>query len=957
MDIQKYEYQINDSLKWLKKYKPEQYESLFLNFIEQRSKLKKIKRASVYNAGIAAFGASQVGKSYLMNNMLQKDGKPFMVIENGENYNFVEEINPITHDTEATGVVTRFSSFTKSPVEYSEEHPVLMKTLRVVDIILILCDGYFNDLVDYDTYSEQQINEMADSIYNQYIHHDSIAHSPISADDIFEMKAYFKDYINNAQAFRKSAFFDKIALVADKIPSTEWVNVFSTIWYGNAEISRLFKRLVTLLENLKYSEYLYLTTDAILHHGKNPNTIMSVECLNRLGEDDDNATTLVYIKDNNGQFTEFSNVKKSELSAICAEIVFRISDEALDDKKSYDLSGINDTENKEVLNHSVSKDILKRCDLMDFPGAKSRLKQQKANLQQTSILNEILLRGKVAYLFNMYNNSYLLNILLFCHDYQDRNVTELYLMIEKWIKMYIGKDATARKKSIEKLSNISPFFYIATKFNVDMQDDPIESKNQYTALCTRWEERFYKVLYNKCFSGERIDCWVNNWTGKDDYFQNSYLLRDFKYSGQKMSKLYSGFTETGKEQEMILDKDLYNRLRETFIESDYVQRFFKKPSLAWDVATTKNNDGALYIIEQLRNASTEIIKLRNSQFETVLNEVGSIIRNVMSDFYVPVDHAERIKQDIKKARQIVRDLDFTCNTDNYYVGHLMQSLQITETQCNATIHDTINNGQLNKGNQFNDYEIIHNTCSKYGFPIQSEMPKEKKWEQLIAAYGFANKEEAEDYLSKKNVDPEKLFQPTFTRKKNSCIIADSVFAVWEKHIKSVELMSEFSGENRINDSSFSNLTTQLIDVAKSQCIPDKMANAISPYADVMQVQREHESLMADILADIINNFVLDFGYSNLNKEQIESARTIAQENNMPTFRYIETKRPLIMDEQGLTQLFTNLNTNPNALVLSFEETYNRWKEYLVVSFISQVIVPNKEILESNEALQKIFNNL
>ena len=112
---------INASLEWIRKNKPSDYEQRFLQLVEERRKLKKLDAANQDNPAIAAYGVSQVGKSYLMNCILQKDGKPFLIEADGTTYRFIEEMNPKTDNTEATGVVTRFTSFYKDKDKYSKE--------------------------------------------------------------------------------------------------------------------------------------------------------------------------------------------------------------------------------------------------------------------------------------------------------------------------------------------------------------------------------------------------------------------------------------------------------------------------------------------------------------------------------------------------------------------------------------------------------------------------------------------------------------------------------------------------------------------------------------------------------------------------------------------------------------------------------------------------------------------
>ena len=139
----------NQAIDWVAKNKPEQFDQRFLDIVEQRRILKQIQNALLDNPSIAAYGISQVGKSYLMSNLLQDKGKPFIVKSDGGEYDFINEMNPRTQKTEATGVVTRFSSFKSCPERYKEEHPIMMRTLSVSDIATMLSDGYYNDVHDY----------------------------------------------------------------------------------------------------------------------------------------------------------------------------------------------------------------------------------------------------------------------------------------------------------------------------------------------------------------------------------------------------------------------------------------------------------------------------------------------------------------------------------------------------------------------------------------------------------------------------------------------------------------------------------------------------------------------------------------------------------------------------------------------------------------------------------------
>ena len=124
---------INDSLVWIKKNRPNDYDQKFLQLVDHRRILRRVENAAKYNPGIAAFGKSQVGKSYLISCLLQDNGKPFMVKTNKSEYNFVFRINPPSEEgggRESTGVVTRFSSYSRNPKDHSYEYPVAVKTFQ-----------------------------------------------------------------------------------------------------------------------------------------------------------------------------------------------------------------------------------------------------------------------------------------------------------------------------------------------------------------------------------------------------------------------------------------------------------------------------------------------------------------------------------------------------------------------------------------------------------------------------------------------------------------------------------------------------------------------------------------------------------------------------------------------------------------------------------------------------------
>ena len=334
---------INKSIEWIKVNKPEDFKQRYLQLVDDRRTLKKIKTATTNNPGIAAFGKSQVGKSYLISCLLQgrdTEGKdlPFMVKAGEKSYNFVYKINPPSEEgggRESTGVVSRFSSFKRENTLYNLNLPVLVKPFTVTDIIIILSDSYFNDFGDYTTLGESEIKELCQLWENKYENSPIVNGAVVCADDIINIKYYFEKHINNAQTFNRSAIFDRLALLIDKIPMSDYSSVFSTFWNNETTFTTLFSKLVSILNTFNFSDSLYLPIESVLHEGIRENTIMSVQCLKQLFQASPQYTCDVYVNEGGSFERRAKDMPKSDVAAICSEVVYRIDEDFLSSSRPY----------------------------------------------------------------------------------------------------------------------------------------------------------------------------------------------------------------------------------------------------------------------------------------------------------------------------------------------------------------------------------------------------------------------------------------------------------------------------------------------------------------------------------------------------------------------------------------------------------------------------------------------
>lgn len=946
---------INKSLEWIKENKPQDYDQKFIQLIELRRSLRKVLHASYNNPGIAAFGKSQVGKSYLISCLLQDNGKPFMVKAGDNLYNFVYKINPPSDNgggKESTGVITRFSAFSRDPKRYSEKYPVLVKTFSVTDLLLVLADSYFNDFGDYVVIEEEYIESICQGWKDKYSNAPIIPNSPIKSDDMIFIKYYFNKYIHHAHTLNKTSLFDHLTMIIEKIPASDYPTVFSCLWNNEVEFNNVFIRLLSTLSTFNFAEYVYLPIESVLHKDVKENTIMSVQCLKQLFESPETHTSDVYIKNNDNFVKCASNMPKSELCAICSEVVFKIEEEFLSSTQSYAWENMDASVQNKISHNPIELKMLRSNDLLDFPGARSREAERLSKLGNSTVM-DFFLRGKVAYLFNKYNEEIFINILLYCHHNKDNDVTYLYSLLESWVHNYVGRTPSERKHKIE-VAHKSPLFYIGTMFNLDMELQPgkVESEQTEETIDQTWIGRFETILNRQCFHRETTD-WVKNWTGNGEDFKNSYILRDYKFS----EKIYDGFVEKGKETSRKISESFYQKMRSSFIHDKYVQNLFQNPDVAWDAAASMNNDGALYILENLVDVATQMNQTRETDFSKVLKHVANKLADIMQDYYISTNVDELLEGNIRKAKAIFREMDFTCNSDNYFFGHLIQALQITESESYKVVHKVMQSPEIiGKVNDFKDYEIIRSSCKNSGYSIETVQNDSDKWQCIMSTYGFSTQNEAEDFLVHKRIDIQKLFSGSFKRKLNSCVIADSVYNYWCSKIKAVDFLNEFANEGDFDSSIMTSLVDQIIATSVTKKIADRMEGLIADYVNVIDIHAANENLISDILADVIQDFILDFGFEFLSEEDKAKAKKICMNHKIPAFKYIEKELPGIIEEPELTNLFNEMTTNPKALLPSFEDNYHKWLEYMFISFVSNLDIPDFDH-EANVALENLLNNI
>lgn len=723
-DIDKHITIINDALAWAREYGKNSFPAE--QFKNYRRELAKIRGVLSSNCSAAAYGESQVGKSYLMSSLLSSAGCPFEIENGGRRYSFIDELNPSGGNNakiESTGVITRFTT------RHSAQKPagmIRISNLSVLDIILLLADSYYNDIkIDPDkSLSANSINTKLNELATLWSGKPA-QQEIITEDDIRDINDYIREVIGNAAAAVYQSNFCKIvAPVIYSVPHQCWPDVFSLLWNQNAEITRLFTTLINAYDKISFRREVYVPFDAVL---RSKGTLLKIEWLDTVCgarpavSDDSNADSnddvpVTDIYDTAGQLVA-RDFNKGELSALIAELTFELPAQLVEERK-----------------------FLNRMDLLDFPGARSREKYKESEI--ATVLPRMLRRGKVAYLFNKYSRSQQIGCVLFCHHNDQKAEPTIGDTINSWIEDNIGKDAQERTRMLQDTRGISPLFLIATKFNIDLQYTKNDKPDDKSTLDKHWN-RFDTVLPEIVGPSKWLDEWTAS-AGVTKPFQSIYPLRDFYWSAQ--NRLFDGYSDgemKSPEKSLHIHPD-YPRymdcLRRSFLGNQFVRDHFASPEKTWEEVATLNNDGSKPIIRDLGVISGVLDEARRKRCLERLVALKKAIDSTLRVYYDDTDAEAKNKRVRAIAGEIRRTLTAAIAHEPATFGHVIDRFMVSPEAIRNIAYDIIVL-HTDTPRDFNNVSMIRANAG-----IDTAASRQENIQRLISFYQLDTEDELQKFL-------------------------------------------------------------------------------------------------------------------------------------------------------------------------------------------------------------------
>lgn len=957
------------SLEWTHLYLKDTEKANFRQqLISNRIKLKRLLYAKSVNPAAAIFGESQVGKSYMVDCLLTGPTSVLNIYDGeGKPTGFLESINPLGGGKEATSLISRF---TTKAVWTNNEYPVRATMLSPIDVVIVLLDGYFNDVKNHDFPRTDAVKEEIARILQRYANA-AHAQDKITEDEVYELKDYLaSDLVTKGEAFRLALkdthYFEQLSLVIDRVPVDQWADVFEFLWNKNEILTKVFRRLIDTLKELGFAKTVYIKVDAVL---RQPGTILHVDRLYELfgvksfeNEKGEQVTIDVAKEPKMNVLTDggrqISGVKKSEFCALAMELAFTIVDVNADNKEFFD-----------------NKPFLENSDILDFPGARSR-KQIEANEITEINACEMILRGKVAYLFNKYSQQFLITNLLFCHHDIKSEVVTLSSLLKGWVANAVGNTPEERRDFMQN-AKVPPLFLIGTKFNIDLTIIPDDSKgsekDREEKRHYRWTKRF--GMLSNLIAPSASNTWLNEWTPGTP-FKNTYLLRSYEYSCQ--SGIFEGYQTQNDEGlwELVYGEDgklrgetgvceTYNRflplLKESFLSNSFAQKHFADPNKSWDKAASVGEDGSEWIIENLTCSSLEMQNLRNKQFGRAMDETFNSLINLLCSKYHDDNTDVELKKQMATVSSITLTFDGLFGKDKYFFTDFISNMLVGEEELHDVVLDIANTTKV-----VNETDLSMLFAIRVRANIDNNLSFEENKNRLKASYKASSDAELEAMFAERGLSIEDIINPkkvmNFSR-----IIADAVEKEWMSTHLDVNNYKEFV-ERGLSEKELDELLLNTKQMYTSVLhISDKIAQKIHPYVSSAKSVRELADMLADISSEMINKFVNTLGIAYIDNQWWTDAKDMIEREHLdvPTslkkcdeleFDADATRDslPAVFDTfENVDKILNEIPVDVNKLAhFSNYQEYSRWIDCLKLSFIATNGIPKYGA--ENDALREIF---
>lgn len=594
-------------------------------------KLRRKSRAILASARVpvaaGVYGMSQVGKSLLMGRVLAAEqagqstlGRDGIVVGDGpERVSFHEDLNPRTVDFEATALVTRLTTKDRMPTGGAASSlPVMVRALTRAQWLSVLGRGFQMECAEpTGTWTESAIEKCFIELAKDF---GAAQVDPAWRSDLLDTYSYLREEKPRLYDAKDEQFFGLLS----RYPLNEQgcIRLAAHLFWDNWDkLTGLFDRVWQFLRVLETQggkrdesvdcSYVHLDWRAVrflLDSQRNPS--YSTHNFGEVCWSD----FRLCIGNKSVELRKSATGDSVELGVIQAAMLEMIVPVLPD-----------------MLTESWRR-VLQGMDLLDLPGClpgktSDGGKRQASEALGENDLQQIVKRGKVAYLFEGYS--------------RDKQIQTLLVLVRGGnisdggtLKNHIGRWGRARYEELwhERIpAGKRPSLFIGlTGF-----DQPFRNLSHFVES-SLFDARF-SALSNA------INPIMDEFGGKDVPFRNTYLVR------------YPGSWDADTEGRSRDGAEKWERAYTAFLQSTKVQQYMEDPETK--VARAKlDHDGGLSLISEHFLEVTDS-DAKQDQLQQEIRQAQLRLRQLAESWYVPKDIGAKRKERRELADKVLRWLD------------------------------------------------------------------------------------------------------------------------------------------------------------------------------------------------------------------------------------------------------------------------------------------------------------
>jgi len=615
--------------------------ALTLHLRRARNTARALGRTADRPFAVGFFGLSQAGKSYLISALAATPSGRLDIALGGERLSFLTHINPPGGGKEATGLVTRL---TRRPVASPAGFPVRLHLLSEADLVKVLGNAFFNDFDRERAPFNVDGAKVREQLAGLEARRQSQPVLGMDADDVVDIQDYFEKRFPHSTYPLKADFWPTAGPLVAYLNADDRAELFSLLWGGVPELTATYRLLCHALGALRFAATVDCQISALVapapDGGWTPSgSIVDVDVLDRLGKDLND--TLRVLPEGAAGPADAVSIPRSVLAALTAEIELVLAD-------------------------PPKAELLRQVDLLDFPGYRGRLAianlsevRRQLRDDQLDPVAQLVLRGKVAYLFERYTEGQAMNALVLCTpSNQQSDVSDLGEVLASWIVATQGPDPVTRALHRPGL------VWALTKFDQRLDVVPGQTDE---GMLSGWEGMIKLALLEHFGEYE----WLHEWT-PGQCFDNLFPVRKPGKAGAVM--------RTDGEHEMDLlpaQAERLVRLRKTFCEHPLVRKHIREPDVAWDEMLRLNDGGMSRLMEHL-----SLVVDHEARIRRIRDQIDTLAADIADKWLKRFYHADGEEAATDK-KALVKGIVGPLSKRANLIGDLMLLLQPSRDQLRA----------------------------------------------------------------------------------------------------------------------------------------------------------------------------------------------------------------------------------------------------------------------------------